>query len=183
MIWWANLPREKEFSTEELAKLDWRVVQNEMLERYRKYYQPIPALITNTSALLRLNVFDIQSLPTWHRGRITLIGDAAHAVSPNAGQGASLALEDAIYLARLFRDTPGDFDGIFQRFERDRKSRVEKIVAEGRRRASDKEIVSPLRSKLREVLMMFFIRVWGEKSQDWILGHKIDWNGRATAAR
>ena len=62
-----------------------------------------------------------------------LIGDAAHAVSPNAGQGASLALEDAMYLAKLLRDCP-DHPTAFACFEQDRKPRVERIVAAGRRR-------------------------------------------------
>ena len=42
-------------------------------------------------------VYDIPSLPAWHRGAICLIGDAAHAIGPHVGQGASLALEYAGY--------------------------------------------------------------------------------------
>jgi hypothetical protein len=61
----------------------------------------------------------------------------------------------------------------FERFERDRKPRVEKIVAEGRRRAADKEVVNPLRTMLRELMMRIFIPPQGEKSQQWILDYKI----------
>jgi len=118
------------------------VLRKQLADRYGRYYQPIPSLIARTRDIIALNVFDIQSLPRWHKGRVVLIGDAAHAVSPNSGQGASLALEDAMYLAKLLRDCGPDYAEAFACFERDRKPRVERIVAAGRRAASDKEIVS-----------------------------------------
>ena len=46
-------------------------------------------------------------LPAWHRGRMIVIGDAAHAPSPTSGQGASLSVEDAVVLAQSLRDAPG----------------------------------------------------------------------------
>src|SRR5262249_5554402 len=51
-------------------------------------------------------IYDIPSLPRWHRDSICLIGDAAHAIGPHVGQGASLALEDAFVLAKCLRDLP-----------------------------------------------------------------------------
>jgi FAD-dependent urate hydroxylase len=55
-------------------------------------------------------VHDLSTIPTWHRGPVVLLGDAAHATSPNAGQGASLAMEDALVLALCLRDIP-EVDG------------------------------------------------------------------------
>jgi len=128
-----------------------------------------------------LNIYDIQTLPVWHRDRVVLIGDAAHAVSPNAGQGASMALEDAIYLAKVLRESHGNHEGAFARFERDRKSRVERIVAEGRRRSSDKKSVSPFESALRNAMLAVFFNLFGERSQDWLYRYRIDWEARAAA--
>ena len=70
-------------------------------------------------------------LPTWSRGRTLLIGDAAHATSPHAGQGASLALEDAMRLGRLMQRGTKNCAQTFENFEerapaarRERSSRI-----------------------------------------------------------
>lgn len=60
----------------------------------------------------------------WHTGRVLLIGDAAHAASPATGQGASMALEDAVVLAKALRDSP-DPHTAFARYEHHRRPRVE----------------------------------------------------------
>jgi FAD binding domain len=67
----------------------------------------------------------------WQDGRVILIADAARASSPNAGRGASLALEDAIYLAKLLRDCAGGYWTAFERFEHARKPHVERVVTAG----------------------------------------------------
>src|SRR3712207_9562181 len=59
----------------------------------------------------------------------SLIGDAAHATSPASGQGSSLALEDAVVLARCLRDLP--VPEAFAVFEGLRRERVERVVAQG----------------------------------------------------
>jgi len=177
MMWWSNLWRKREFSHEELANLDQRAIQDELLQRYRGYHEPITSLVTHTMSVLRMNVYDILSLPTWHQGRVALMGDAAHAVSPNAGQGASMTLEDAMCLAMLLRDCGGDHTRAFATFERLRKDRVEKIVAEGRRRGGGKEEVSAFQSRLRNTMMKFFLGRANEKSDDWLFTYKLNWNG------
>jgi 2-polyprenyl-6-methoxyphenol hydroxylase-like FAD-dependent oxidoreductase len=95
-------------------------------------------------------------------------------VSPNAGQGVALALEDAMYLAKMLRDEL-DFKTAFARFERDRKPRAEKVVAEGRRRGKDKEIVGPVQQQIREFIMWIFLRMFGSKSDRWLYEYSIDW--------
>jgi len=151
-------------------------LRRQLLERYGSYYQPIPRLIARTREIIALNIFDIQSLPHWHDGRVMLIGDAAHAVSPNSGQGASLALEDAMYLAKLLRDCAGNYVTAFESFERDRKPRVERIVAAGRRAASDKAIITPLQSKIRNFMIGVMVRLFGIPGMHETLRYRIDWN-------
>jgi 2-polyprenyl-6-methoxyphenol hydroxylase-like FAD-dependent oxidoreductase len=174
-MWWSNLPRAQPFSADELKSASSEALRQQMLERYGGYHEPIPTLIARTPKILALNVFDIRSLPRWHDRRVMLIGDAAHAVSPNAGQGASLALEDAMYLAKMLRDNGRDYASAFARFEQDRKPRVERIVAEGRRRGADKAIVSPLKSKIRNAVLSVVLRLFGDRSQDWLFRYRIQW--------
>jgi 2-polyprenyl-6-methoxyphenol hydroxylase-like FAD-dependent oxidoreductase len=146
-----------------------------MLERYTSYYQPVPDLIARTSNIIAHNIFDVRSLPRWHDGRVILIADAAHAVSPNVVQGASLALEDAMHLAKLLRDCEGDYRIAFERFEPARKPRVERIVAAGCRAASDKAIVTPPQSKIRNWLIGLTLRLVGIPGQDTAFRYRVQW--------
>ncbi|MGH6811774.1 MAG: FAD-dependent monooxygenase, partial [Methylocella sp.] len=173
-MWWTNLFREKEFTRHELQHIDLDTIRGEMLQRFGDYQEPIPSFPRHTDNILRINVYDVLSLPSWHKGRVILIGDAAHAVSPNAGQGASMALEDAMCLARLLRDISA-YPEAFARFETERKPRVERIVAEGRRRGHDKTIVGPLEQKIRELMMRVFLGLFGKNGDNWLWEHKIDW--------
>ena len=62
---------------------------------------------------------------TWHRGPVVLIGDAAHAISPSSGQGASMALEDAMVLAKCLRDI-ADLEQALTTYEQLRRERTTK---------------------------------------------------------
>src|SRR5271168_3437322 len=65
---------------------------------------------------------------------------------------------------------------LFARFERDRKPRVERIVAAGRRAASDKTIVSPLQSRIRNVMIGLILRLFGIPGQDRAFRYRIQWD-------
>lgn len=73
-------------------------------------------------------LFDMPAQPVWHRGRVVLVGDSAHAVGPHAGQGAAMAIEDAIVLAAC-AGLERDFTCVFTRYESIRRPRVEKVAA------------------------------------------------------
>src|SRR5215469_4208811 len=69
-------------------------------------------------------------VPRWHRGRMVLVGDAVHAPSNSSGQGASLAIESGIQLARCLRHAP-DAASAFASYKTLRRLRVEKIAKRG----------------------------------------------------
>ena len=76
----------------------------ELERRFGDWHEPIPALIgaAPPAEVLRDDVYWIaEPLPAYHRGRVALLGDAAHAMTPHLGQGACQAIEDAVVLATI----------------------------------------------------------------------------------
>ena len=108
-----------------------------------------------------------------------IIGDAAHATSPASGQGASMAIEDAVILAKCIRDGR-DIPSSFQTFERLRRDRVEKIVAAGAR-SSNSKAAGPVGRVLRDAFMPMFLKKMakgGDKSAGFMFDHHIEWDER-----
>jgi 2-polyprenyl-6-methoxyphenol hydroxylase-like FAD-dependent oxidoreductase len=129
-VWGANLPHERPMSLAEARE----VPAEEWLRILRETYaddDPGGELARRTSAD-RLQVVGslhiMPSVPHWHRGRMVLVGDSAHAPSNSSGQGASLAMESAIEVARCLRDLP-DVRSAFAAYEGLRRRRVEKIAS------------------------------------------------------
>ncbi|MFD9618275.1 FAD-dependent monooxygenase [Streptomyces virginiae] len=81
--------------------------RTELRQRFGSWHAPIPALLDRVGRLdpadvLRNDLYDLAApLPRLHHGRIAWLGDAAHAMAPNLGQGGCQAIEDAVVLARL----------------------------------------------------------------------------------
>ncbi len=73
-----------------------------LLARFQEWQAPVPELIEHTqeTCIVRNDIFDMDPLPRWSAGNVTLLGDAAHPATPDMGQGACLAIEDAVVLAR-----------------------------------------------------------------------------------
>jgi 2-polyprenyl-6-methoxyphenol hydroxylase-like FAD-dependent oxidoreductase len=96
-------------------------------------------------------------LPHWHDGSTVLLGDAAHAVSPHAGQGTSMAIEDAVVLAACLDATPLPQQA-FAAFQSLRQERVEHIVRTSRRIGQQKQVSGPVGLFLRDLIIPFFVR-------------------------
>lgn len=88
------------------------------------------------------NAYDIPQLRTWHRDHMLLIGDAAHAASPATGQGASMALEDAVILAKSLRDRP-DPASAFVTYEQLRRDRVQANITRSARMSAQSRLDWP----------------------------------------
>ncbi|GLY89946.1 FAD-dependent oxidoreductase [Actinoallomurus iriomotensis] len=119
-------------------------------------------------------------VPHWHRGRMVLVGDAVHAPSNSTGQGASLAIESAIELARCLRDLP-DPSSAFAAYERLRRHRVEKITARGAKINHAKTPPGPVTRKAISLLMPLALKAMNvEKTMGWEQRHTIDWDAPVT---
>ncbi len=103
--------------------------KREMLELFHDWHDPIPAVIEATAEedILRNPIYESKPLRHWSRGRVTLLGDAAHTMTPNLGQGACQAIEDAVALAEcLAAET--DIVSALKRYEKRRITRTKRIT-------------------------------------------------------
>jgi 2-polyprenyl-6-methoxyphenol hydroxylase-like FAD-dependent oxidoreductase len=71
-------------------------------------------------------------MPSWHAGRVVLLGDAAHATTPNLGQGGCQAIEDAFVLAQCLAERSSP-QHAFEAYQRTRKPKADRITATSRR--------------------------------------------------
>jgi 2-polyprenyl-6-methoxyphenol hydroxylase-like FAD-dependent oxidoreductase len=128
-------------------------------------------------------LFDLGSIevPHWHRGRMVLVGDSAHAPSPSSGQGASLAAESAIQLARCLRDLP-DVPSAFAAYERLRSPRVEKVAARAAKTNNSKSF-GPVATRLMGLMMPIATKTFltPERTLGPEQRHRIDWDEVVTA--
>lgn len=176
-VWWfANLP-----STSEEA--DGRAgLSARLRECFAEDAGPAEAIIGATEELLPLTaVHSLPHLPAWHRGRSLVIGDAAHAPTPSSGQGASLAIEDAVALALCLRGVD-DPAAAFARFEALRRKRVEKIIRWAARVNSSKA-AGPVGRVLRDAMMPTILRLTADsRSQREVFEYHLDWDAPAPVA-
>lgn len=179
-IWWfANPPNAAEPSREELAELTGERWRARLLDLLRPDDTPGARIVAASADVMPAwSTYDLPSVPRWHDDRAVIIGDAAHATSPASGQGASMAIEDAIVLAKCLRDVP-DVAGALRRYEELRRQRVEQVVRQGRRNGSNKT-VGPIGRLLRDAMLpMVFKRQF--RAGDpfaWINDYRIEWDER-----
>jgi 2-polyprenyl-6-methoxyphenol hydroxylase-like FAD-dependent oxidoreductase len=125
-----------------------------LLEKVRAWHDPIPRVVDATPAddIFGTGVYDVRELSRWTRGRATLVGDAAHAMPPDAGQGAAQALEDAIVLARVLQGRRDAVDEL-GRFESLRRRRAGAVARRSRLAARVAGLKNPLAAPVRNALL------------------------------
>lgn len=104
--------------------------RDELLARFGDFAAPVAEVIARTPAdgILRNDVVELARLPRWTEGRVTLLGDAAHAMTPNMGQGASQSIEDAVVLAACLTASPSDLPAGLRAYEAARRPRANEIA-------------------------------------------------------
>lgn len=175
VYWFGNMnypgqPTRRELYT--IPQTKWRETIRHL---HRKDPAPIQEIVDSTEGEIGLfPIYDIQTQPVWHRGPVVLVGDAIHATSPSAGQGASLALEDAIVLAQCLRDIPNT-EQAFAKYRELRVERVERVVKYSRMIGQHKNATNPVQVFFRDLLLPMFLRSANKDSHDWMYDYKIDW--------
>jgi len=132
---------------------------------------PASSLIrATTEPIVFSSQHELPTVPTWHRGAMVLVGDAAHVASPTSGQGASLAAEDAVALSLCLRDRP--VPAAFAAYESMRRARVERIVAEAARTSTHK-VPGPLGRLVRDLVLPMVLRQATKSPRDWLFEYRV----------
>ena len=123
---------------------------NDLLAFFKDYHAPIPAILANTKNedMLWNDIIDLKPIDQYAFGNIVLIGDAAHATTPNMGQGACQAVEDAVVLADEIK-LDSDCVKAFKQFETRRVKRTQYITNRSRTIGEIAQTDSKLLSGLR----------------------------------
>lgn len=127
--------------------------RGEAIDCIRNWRVPFRSFVeaTEEDAILRNDVVDRPARRVWGAGRVTLLGDAIHATTPNLGQGACQALEDAVVLADSLRRCASAEDGL-RDYEARRHHRANFVIGQSRRIGTMAQLASPVGVWLREVL-------------------------------
>ncbi|HEX6353129.1 FAD-dependent monooxygenase [Actinophytocola sp.] len=126
-----------------------------LAERFRGWHEPIPQLIAATpeDTLLRHDVYYLRApLPAFVLGRVVLLGDAAHAVTPDIGQGACLAIEDAVVLASTMEEQ--GIDRGLRAYDTVRRPRTENMARFSGRLANTLQTTNPVAARIRDVIAL-----------------------------
>ena len=152
---------------------EWR---DRLLDLLREDQPFLNEIIGATEHITGYPIDDIATQPLWHKGSVVLAGDAIHAVSPTAGQGASLAMEDAIVLAKSLRDAP-EGEQAFATYEHLRRARVERVVQYARSLGSWRAMTNPIQIWFWELLMPLFLkRSTNPTALDWLYSYQVEWD-------
>jgi 2-polyprenyl-6-methoxyphenol hydroxylase-like FAD-dependent oxidoreductase len=183
--WFSNLPHAQPMTLREARErptAHWLEVLREA------HADDVPAADlmrkSNPDLLMALGSTEIlMSVPRWHRGRMVLVGDAVHAPSPSSGQGASLAIESAVQLARCLRDIP-DLTAAFGSYERLRRPRVESVATRAAR-VNNSKALGPVAIGMMRLLMPLMMRTMltPERTLGMEQRYRIDWEEQVEPSR
>jgi 2-polyprenyl-6-methoxyphenol hydroxylase-like FAD-dependent oxidoreductase len=124
-----------------------------LLALFGGWHSPIPQLLAATpdQAFLQNDIYDIPPMKRWSAGRVTLLGDAAHATTPNMGQGACMAVESAVVLARCLADG-ASVEAALRDYERIRQPRTAWVTRQSWQLGQIGQIENPLLCAARDAV-------------------------------
>ena len=148
--------------TGEATPEGWSIAapREELLAAFDGWHGDVTGLIGCASARIKWGLYDRAVLPRWSRGRVTLLGDAAHAMLPFLGMGAAMAIEDGHVLARAFA-AETTVEGAFARYEAARRPRTAQLHAASIRQGEITQSIDPdtldaSRAPVGDMAMMAF---------------------------
>jgi 2-polyprenyl-6-methoxyphenol hydroxylase-like FAD-dependent oxidoreductase len=146
----------------------------EILRRFAGWHEPIAevAAATDEEEILRNDVYYLQPLERWTRGRVALLGDAAHATTPGIGQGAAQAIEDAVILADQLGDGR-DSQAALASYESIRRPRAEPVLKLSRRVDKVAQLANPFACRLRNAIVAHLPARAQQRQLDAVVRHQV----------
>jgi 2-polyprenyl-6-methoxyphenol hydroxylase-like FAD-dependent oxidoreductase len=138
-------------------------------KHYRRFPGPIPEILERTAegGILRTELQDFPPIPRWHQGLVTLLGDAAHASTPNLGQGGAQAIEDAFVLAETL-SSARTVNKAFRQYEHIRMRKARRVVNTAWRSGRIAHLRPRWQQRLRNFAMKSVPKRIGRKQLDWL---------------
>lgn len=148
--------------------------KEKLLQLFRGWHSPIEQLIRATpeKAILRNDIFDRPILRSWSKGRVTLLGDSAHPMTPFLGQGGCQALEDAVVLGK-FVGTQNNIEAALQAYDRVRVPRANAIVRQSRSIGRIAQLQHPIAVRIRNAAFAFVTPKFQANQMIRIIDHKV----------
>jgi len=145
-----------------------------LLDLFGGWVAPIPALLRATprEVILQNDIYDIEPLNTWVHGRATLLGDSAHAMTPNLGQGGCQAIEDAVVLAKSLQRATTIEAGLLE-YQSQRLPRANHLIQMSRRLGKALAPNNPLLSALRDLVLRLMPAELQMRNLENIVGHEV----------
>jgi FAD-dependent urate hydroxylase len=127
-----------------------------LLNMFKGWHNPIEELIIETpdDTILNNGIYEIAPLKSWQDGRVILLGDSAHAMTPNLGQGACQAIEDAVILGQLFCET-SDIETVLSHYQQRRIPRSNSILKQSQQMGKMGQLENRLLCNLRNTTFKF----------------------------
>ena len=129
---------------------------------FKGFAAPVTVLLEQVDSTFWWGLYDREPLAEWTRGRLALLGDAAHPMLPHLGQGANQSIEDAFALAAVLRDaSPADVPAALRHYAQVRRRRTDVVQANSRRNGERYDQVNrTAESRDRELVDTRKLRAW-----------------------
>ena len=123
-VYWFAVAKDARNGKDNIAELE-----SKLEKTYASFHPLVQQIIDQTpiDQILRNDIIDLKPMPNWYYQNICLVGDAAHATTPNMGQGGAQAIEDAYHLAQTI-ESQQSVEAAFELFQKNRQAKVNTIV-------------------------------------------------------
>jgi 2-polyprenyl-6-methoxyphenol hydroxylase-like FAD-dependent oxidoreductase len=125
-----------------------------LLEMFSGWHAPIEGVISATvTPIVQSDLYDLEPLTRWDFGRVTLLGDAAHAMTPDLGQGSAQAIHDALVLGKAVRAAPHDVEAALEAYDRARRDEAYAMMRRARRHLRVAHLRNPAAVAVRNLVV------------------------------